>query len=144
MEQARPWHPFRLQGLCGLRGTTFILAALTVIICSMAFYLTAELAWEATSTTPGENATSNFTDHRRVKRSTLTLVVPTHGLDEDIVTVTEGSNVTFSCNPFIKNCPYCGRPEYEGTSILRATEQMGDLKWRKEASVVTTRAGCLS
>lgn len=116
MEQARPWHPFRLQGLCGLRGTTFILATLTVIICSIASYLTTELVWEVTSNTTGGNTTSNRTDRQRVKRSTLTLVVPTHGLDEDIITVTEGSNVTFSCNPFLKNCPYCGRPEYEGTS----------------------------
>lgn len=43
-------------------------------------------------------------------------MVPTHGLDKDIVKVTEKSNVKFNCIPFIKNYPYCGRPEYEGTS----------------------------
>ncbi len=113
MEQARPWHPFRVPGLCGARGTICILMVLAVIICSISFYLTAELIQEEYGRQT-VNISSNDTDHRRIRRSTLTIVLPTHGMDEDFVTVMEGSNVKFSCNPYIKNCPYCGRPAHAG------------------------------
>lgn len=33
----RPWHPFRWQGMCGLRGTTCILMTITAIIVSVIF-----------------------------------------------------------------------------------------------------------
>ncbi len=109
MEQARPWHPFRVPGLCGMRGTTCILTILAVIICSITFYLTAELVEEEYGRTTG-NMSSNDTDHRRIRRSTQTIMMPTRVIDGYFVTVMEGSDVKFSCNRYVKNCPYCGRP----------------------------------
>ncbi|XP_016349627.1 uncharacterized protein LOC107694443 [Sinocyclocheilus anshuiensis] len=117
MEQVKPSHPFRLHGLCGMRGTTCILTVLGTIICSITFYLTAELIQETGRWVDlTVNFSSNGTDHRRIKRSTLTMVIPTKGMDENIVTVTEGSSVKFDCNPYVKNCPYCGKPGYGGAN----------------------------
>ncbi len=92
-----------------MRGTTCILTILAVIICSITFYLTAELVEEEYGRTTG-NMSSNDTDHRRIRRSTQTIMMPTRGIDGYFVTVMEGSDVKFSCNPYVKNCPYCGRP----------------------------------
>ncbi|KAK2867637.1 hypothetical protein Q8A67_025754 [Cirrhinus molitorella] len=119
MEQVKPWHSFRLRGLCSLRSTTCIM---TSIICATVFYLAAELAQEVKSYTPVADITENDTDHQRVKRSTITLVTPTHGSEDDVITIMEGSSVRFNCNPFLRNCPYCGRPEYEGTSSAECAQ----------------------
>ncbi|XP_026142039.1 uncharacterized protein LOC113117523 [Carassius auratus] len=36
-KRPKPWHPFRLPGMCGLRGTTCVLLTLTIIIVSLIF-----------------------------------------------------------------------------------------------------------
>ncbi len=133
MEQVRPWHPFRVPGLCGMRGTTCILTILAVIICSISFYLTAELVQEEYVRTTA-NMSSNDTDHGRIRRSTPTIVMSTHGIDGFFVTVTEGSDVKFSCNPYVKNCPYCGRPAqasktvFEYAQVYFCRDPWGDVK----------------
>ncbi|XP_058616612.1 uncharacterized protein LOC131530382 isoform X1 [Onychostoma macrolepis] len=114
MEQPKAWHPFRVPGLCGMRGTICWLTAVAMIICSISFYLTAELVQETRGNDmPTATISLNETNYQpstRTKRSTLTIVVPMHGAREDFITVTEGSSVKFSCNPYMKNCQYCGRP----------------------------------
>ncbi|KAK2896374.1 hypothetical protein Q8A67_010862 [Cirrhinus molitorella] len=96
MERVRPWHPFRLRGLCGLK----------------------ELMQEAKNYTSVVNIAENEneTELLWIRRSTITLVTPVHGSAGEIITVTEGSSVKFNCNPFLRNCPYCAQPEYLGTS----------------------------
>ncbi|KAI2665735.1 Sushi domain-containing protein 1 [Labeo rohita] len=42
---------------------------------------------------------------------------PNEWPDGKTITVTEGSNVRFNCNPFLSNCPYCAERQYRGTSI---------------------------
>ncbi len=82
------------------------------------------------------NMSSNDNDHRRKRRSTPTIVMPTRGIDGYFVTVTEGSDVKFSCNPYVKNCLYCGRPaqasktefEYAQVYFCRDPCEWGDVK----------------
>lgn len=118
-----------------MRGTTCILTILAVIICSISFYLTAELVKEEYGRTTASTS-SNDTDHRHIRRSTPTIVIPTCRIDGYFVTVTEGSDVKFSCNPFVKNCPYCGRPaqasktefEFAPVYFCRDPCKWGDVK----------------
>ncbi len=118
-----------------MRGTTCILTILAVIICSISFHLTAELVQEEYGRTTA-NMSSNDTDHQRIRRSTPTIVMPTRRIDGYFVTVTEGSDVKFSCSPYVKNCPYCGRPaqasktkfEYAQVYFCRDPCKWGDVK----------------
>lgn len=46
----------------------------------------------------------------------VTIAIPIYSGKEEVVIVTEGATVKKCCNPYLYNCPYCARPEYEGTS----------------------------
>jgi len=87
-----------------------------MIICAITMYLTTELVETTRVTVTGTNASmdedhllhSNDTFIRCIRRAAPTTVVPTRGLEENIITIVEGSFVQFKCNPFERNCPGCG------------------------------------
>lgn len=105
---------------CGMRGTTCIMTVLAVIICATTLYLATELVQTARVVVTGTNASLNIsfppddnnTVIRRIRRATVATVIPTHGLEENIITITEGSSVRFDCNPWEKHCPRCRKPDY--------------------------------
>ncbi|ROL45193.1 hypothetical protein DPX16_1619 [Anabarilius grahami] len=135
MERAKPWHPFRVPGMCGLRGSNCILTVLAVLICGVIMFLTAEIVKMTRVTVMGSNDNMDE-DHRldqkntflrRIRRATATLLIPTRGLEESIITVEEGSSVQFDCNPFEKNCLGCR--DQDTTSYAQAYFCKEPCKW---------------
>ncbi|KAK7146431.1 hypothetical protein R3I93_014008 [Phoxinus phoxinus] len=131
MERTRPWHPFRVPGLCGLVKTTCIMTVLSVTICLLILHFTAGLKVLPTGDQTNRTATTerNNTTRQRARRDTFE-VEPARGLEGSTVTVQDGSNVSFSCNPYQKNCPGCeGRSEeYAGFYFCEHPCKWGDVK----------------
>ncbi|XP_073780150.1 uncharacterized protein [Danio rerio] len=130
MDEKIRWHPFRVPGMCGLKKTTLWLMLLLLTLCYVIF-----LALAIEYRAEPDVGTGNFTEMEmtllqanhytrlRAKRAlNVTIAVPVYNKEEKVVTVTEGTTVKFSCNPYLHNCPYCARPEYEGTSKAEYSE----------------------
>ncbi|XDV43862.1 hypothetical protein PO909_012259 [Leuciscus waleckii] len=94
--------------MCEPCKTTSILI-LSVTICLINLCSTEGLkAWPAEKHTNWtETSVLNSIIRQRDKRDTYTEVEPVRGLHGSIVTIEEGSSVTFKCNPFQKNCLGC-------------------------------------
>ncbi|XP_056315800.1 uncharacterized protein LOC130230685 [Danio aesculapii] len=120
------WYPVRVPGVCGPKPTMLWLMVTSLTLCCIIF-LALELAIEYRTepnvctgnctetgmTSPQANHSKNLRAKRALK---VTIAIPVYREEEEVVTVTEGTTVEFSCNPYLHNCPYCARPEYEGTS----------------------------
>ncbi|MGL5355990.1 MAG: hypothetical protein ACRDAQ_05495, partial [Cetobacterium sp.] len=93
---------------------------LSIIICSMIILMMEELQRMTTNDIDTANQTANDTSNDtiliRPKRAALTRVVPTRGIEEDIISMVEGDSVRFECNPFEKNCQGCNGWEQKGGS----------------------------
>ncbi len=108
------------------------MTVLSVTICLIILHFTAGLKVLPTGDqTNGTGTTElNDTTRQRVRRDAFAPVEPARGLEGSTVTVREESNVSFSCNPYQKNCPNCeGRSEdYAGFYFCEHPCKWGDVK----------------
>ncbi|XDV48269.1 hypothetical protein PO909_017714 [Leuciscus waleckii] len=97
--------------MCGLYKSTFILTLISVTICLIILWFTEGFpVWSVERhTNETETTVLNSTIRRRDRReaSVFKEVIPVKGLQGSTVTIEEGSNITFKCNPFETNCQGC-------------------------------------
>lgn len=84
-ENSKPWHPFRLPGMCGIRGTTCVLVTIAVIIVSVIFLREVEKVRQ-NDTNPQKRELSN-------SKGSLPHDNPL------ILTLRQGRDESFLCDP---------------------------------------------